>query len=133
MLEANYQGANQLFIYEVVFPHPSGSFARSFSRTTFRVPKNRMSQETRRILREGGRIVSIKPLSHESMASYLPWWIEITTTEPKCLYYFGPFDRYDEALSERAGYIEDLESESAVGISVNIKQCQPQILTCEDF
>ncbi len=138
MQEANYQGDNQIFLYEVVFPNPGGSFARRFSRVVIRVPKNRMNSETKRILREGGTIVSIKPLASDGIApeevpSFLAWWVEIVTTEPKCLYYFGPFDSYDEALFYQPGYIEDLESESAIGISATIKQCQPEILTREDF
>jgi hypothetical protein len=137
MLEANYKGDNSIFLYEVIFPNPGGSFPRRFSRVTVRVPKNRMNSETRRILRDGGTIVSIKPLSErispETVPSFLPWWVEIVTTAPKCLYYFGPFDNYDEALFHQDGYIEDLQSESAFGISTTIKQCQPEILTREDF
>lgn len=138
MLEANNQGENQIFLYEVVFLRSSGSLVRRFSRTVLRVPKSRMSQETTRILRQGGKILSIKPLNHESVAieSNLldqPWWVEITTNQPKCLYYFGPFESFAEALSHQSGYIEDLQSESAVGINTQIKQCQPQILTQEEF
>ena len=40
-----------------------------------------------------------------------PWWVEISTTEPRCLYYFGPFDTQSEAELHQAGYIEDLEQE----------------------
>jgi hypothetical protein len=138
MLEANNQGENQIFLYEVVFLRSSGSLVRRFSRTVLRVPKSRMSQETTRILRQGGKILSIKPLNRESVSIEpnlldQPWWVEITTNQPKCLYYFGPFESFAEALSHQSGYIEDLQSESAVGINSQIKQCQPQILTQEEF
>ncbi len=58
-----------------------------------------------------------------------PWWIEVYTTYPKCLYYFGPFDSVREAREHRAGFIEDLLSENAQGIQWEIKQAQPQVLT----
>jgi Domain of unknown function (DUF1816)/CpcD/allophycocyanin linker domain len=136
MLEANNQGENQIFLYEVVFPSSSASLARRFSRIVLRVSKSRMSQETKRILRQGGQILSIKPLNSENVfiepkSISQPWWVEITTNQPKCLYYFGPFDSFAEALSHQSGYIEDLRSESAAGISTQIKQCQPKVLTQE--
>jgi hypothetical protein len=138
MLEANNQEENQIFLYEVVFPSSSGSLARRFSRTVLRVPKSRMSQETQRILRQAGKILSIKPLDFANGVikpnfSSLPWWVEIATSQPKCLYYFGPFESFAEALSHQSGYIEDLQSEAAVGINAQIKQCQPEVLTQEDF
>ncbi|NES84519.1 MAG: DUF1816 domain-containing protein, partial [Moorea sp. SIO2B7] len=52
-------------------------------------------------------------------------------TQPRCTYYFGPFDSFNEAQSHQPGYIEDLQEEGAEGITVEIKQCQPQILTQE--
>jgi hypothetical protein len=138
MLEANNQEENQIFLYEVVFLCSSGSLARRFSRTVLRVPKSRMSVETQRILRQSGKILSIKPLALENSLSKpnfssQPWWVEIATSQPKCLYYFGPFESFAEALSYQSGYIEDLQSESAVGINAQIKQCQPEVLTQEDF
>lgn len=138
MLEANNQEENQIFLYEVIFPSSSAPLVRRFSRTVLRVPKSRMSVETSRILRQGGKILRIKPLAHESVsiepnAINQPWWVEITTSQPKCLYYFGPFESFADALSHQSGYIEDLQSESAVGINAAIKQCQPEILTQEDF
>ncbi|TRT78883.1 MAG: DUF1816 domain-containing protein [Microcystis aeruginosa Ma_AC_P_19900807_S299] len=135
MLEANNQGENQIFLYEVVFSGSSGSLPQRFSRT---VPKSRMSQETQRLLRQGAKILSIRPLDPETAPIKpslppQPWWIEITTTQPKCLYYFGPFESFSEALSHQSGYIEDLQSESALGINSEIKQCQPEVLTQEYF
>ncbi|MFM6406488.1 MAG: DUF1816 domain-containing protein, partial [Microcystis sp.] len=35
--------------------------------------------------------------------------------------------------SYQSGYIEDLQSESALGINSEIKQCQPEVLTQEYF
>ena len=61
------------------------------------------------------------------------WWAEITTNSPRCTYYFGPFQSYDEAKQAYPGYIEDLNSEGAQGIVVVIKRCQPEFLTiCEE-
>jgi hypothetical protein len=60
-----------------------------------------------------------------------PWWVEISTAQPSCVYYFGPFESAEEAQIYQPGYIEDLQAEEAEGITVAIKQCQPQILTQE--
>jgi Domain of unknown function (DUF1816) len=59
------------------------------------------------------------------------WWIEVSTSQPKCLYYFGPFANSKEAEGLMAGYVEDLESESAQGIKTKIKRCKPDQLTIE--
>jgi hypothetical protein len=58
-----------------------------------------------------------------------PYWVEITTKQPNCLYYFGPFHNYAEAKEMQQGYIEDLIAEKAIGISVDIKRCLPTRLT----
>jgi len=68
------------------------------------------------------KIVSIKNYK-------MPWWVEIKTAEPFCIYYFGPFDSVREAKLNKNGYIEDLVEEKADGISVELKQCQPDNLT----
>ncbi|MBD2104428.1 DUF1816 domain-containing protein [Leptolyngbya sp. FACHB-261] len=60
------------------------------------------------------------------------WWAEISTAEPRCTYYFGPFQNEAEAESARPGYIEDLESEGAQGIKVVVKRCDPTVLTVFD-
>ncbi len=58
------------------------------------------------------------------------WWIEIKTIVPRCTYYFGPFDSFEEAQLYQDGYIEDLVLEKAVGITVKTKKCcQPLNLT----
>ncbi len=59
------------------------------------------------------------------------WWIEINTTIPLCIYYFGPFNSYHEARLQQPGYIEDLVKEKAIDITVKIKKCQPTNLTIE--
>ena len=62
----------------------------------------------------------------------LPWWVEICTQNPVCIYYFGPFDSAQEAQSYQAGYLEDLTAEKAEGITTRIKQCEkPEVLTKE--
>lgn len=62
-------------------------------------------------------------------ASNKPYWIEITTQQPECKYYFGPFSSYQEAKTMQGGYIEDLMVEKAIGISVRIERCLPAKLT----
>ncbi len=57
------------------------------------------------------------------------WWVRISTTQPEVIYYFGPFDNFEEAKDSQGGYIEDLEQEKAVGISVEILWCSPVNLT----
>ena len=58
-----------------------------------------------------------------------PWWVKIATSEPKCIYYFGSFNSKEDAIDALPGYVEDLEQEQAKGISVEIKQDNPQQLT----
>ncbi len=61
------------------------------------------------------------------------WWVEVVTDNPRCTYYFGPFISSQEAHAAKAGYIEDLEHESANGIKVVVKRCKPGNLTiCDD-
>lgn len=61
-----------------------------------------------------------------------PWWVKVVTEIPRCTYYFGPFDSDQEAKLAQRGYIEDLEQEGALGITVHILQDQPPILTIEE-
>ena len=44
----------------------------------------------------------------------IPWWVEISTTIPRCTYFFGPFDSVKEAKQEQTGYIDDLVQEKAL-------------------
>lgn len=62
----------------------------------------------------------------------LAFWVEIVTENPRCTYYFGPFLNEKEATEAKGGYIEDLETEAAQGISVKIKRCKPSNLTIFD-
>ena len=59
----------------------------------------------------------------------LPYWVEISTQQPECIYYFGPFNNGREARKMQGGYIEDLMGERATGIDVKIKRCMPTQLT----
>lgn len=62
----------------------------------------------------------------------LAYWAEITTDNPHCIYYFGPFLSKQEVLSSQNGYIEDLKGEDAQGIAVKIERCKPKELTIFD-
>lgn len=57
------------------------------------------------------------------------WWLEVTTNNPYCIYYFGPFDSEIEAELAQEGYIEDLKQEGAEGIETDIKLYSPRNLT----
>ena len=59
----------------------------------------------------------------------LAWWVEVSTQNPRCTYYFGPFLNEAEAQAASHGYVEDLETEGAQGITVNVKKCKPENLT----
>lgn len=59
----------------------------------------------------------------------LACWLEITTDNPRCTYYFGPFLTQAEAEVAQYGYVEDLKEEGAMGISVAIKRFKPRDLT----
>ncbi|MGB3758998.1 MAG: DUF1816 domain-containing protein [Rivularia sp. (in: cyanobacteria)] len=59
----------------------------------------------------------------------IPYWVKIITAQPKCIYYFGPFDNPQEAKLNQNGYIEDLIEENTSGIYVEIKKCKPKNLT----
>lgn len=60
------------------------------------------------------------------------WWVEVSTTEPDCIYYFGPFDLEKEAEAACPGYLEDLAGEGAKGIVARVKRCTPHALTIVD-
>ncbi len=57
------------------------------------------------------------------------WWIEVTTSDPSCIYYFGPFSSSAEATALCPGYVDDLVSEGAEEIYTVIKRCNPSELT----
>ena len=58
-----------------------------------------------------------------------PYWVEISTKQPNCTYYFGPFGDSSEAKEMQQGYVEDLVAEKAQDIKVTIKRCLPTELT----
>ncbi|BAZ42109.1 hypothetical protein NIES4101_80770 [Calothrix sp. NIES-4101] len=61
------------------------------------------------------------------------WWVEISTAQPNCIYYFGPFPQHQEAEIMSSGYVEDLQAEGAREIKTIIKRCHPdQITICEE-
>lgn len=57
------------------------------------------------------------------------YWLEITTENPDCIYYFGPFLTSQEAKSLIPGYLEDLKEEKATNINVRLSRCKPVNLT----
>ena len=81
----------------------------------------------KRTLRSGSTFNVTLPVCPQA----LPWWIEIQTNFPQCTYYFGPFESAVEAKDLQEGYLEDLLSERATIIFVEIKQCRPESLTIE--
>ncbi len=127
------------FLYEVVFSSSQATPSQRPNRQAkmvFKVPYERMAQEMKRINQLGGTIVNITPISDletlQETEIDFPWWLEIYTATPRCLYYFGPFDSEEEAQAHQKGYIEDLETEGATEIDVSIKQAQqPTVLTQE--
>lgn len=61
------------------------------------------------------------------------WWVEITTGQPNCTYYFGPFVSAGEAEYYKGGYIEDLKQEGAQDIRMTVKKCaRPDQLTIDN-
>ncbi|MER3432266.1 MAG: hypothetical protein C4288_02265 [Leptolyngbya sp. ERB_1_1] len=62
----------------------------------------------------------------------LAWWVEVTTDNPRCVYYFGPFPDKKAAQSYQGGYVEDLEREGAANLKINVKRCKPSNLTIYD-
>ena len=60
------------------------------------------------------------------------WWVKITTAEPNCVYYFGPFDDETEAVKAKPGYVEDLQQEGALQIQTSLQNIpEPKELTIE--
>lgn len=76
-------------------------------------------------------LISSKPLLRR--VRNRPWWVEVKTEAPECIYYFGPFESLQESVDNQPGYLEDLQAENAKVVTVEIKQCQPPQLTiCEE-
>jgi hypothetical protein len=47
------------------------------------------------------------------------------TSNPNCLYYFGPFSSLEEILKNHPGYIKDLIKEGAQDITSTIRKYLP--------
>ena len=62
-------------------------------------------------------------------SSKIPYWVEIQTENPTCIYYFGHFDSLLAARLMHKGYVEDLTKENAKVVKVELKRCQPERLT----
>ncbi len=61
-----------------------------------------------------------------------PWWVKVTTAEPNCVYYFGPFDNEAEAVQAEHGFVEDLQGEGALQIQTSLQNIPaPKELTIE--
>ncbi len=61
-----------------------------------------------------------------------PWWVKITTADPHCIYYFGPFDSEAKAVQAKPGYVEDLQKEGAQQIQTILQHSsEPEELTIE--
>ncbi len=137
------ENSDRIFLYEVVLSSSTTSLGMGQTwqnrraKMVFKVPYERMGQEMKRIAKLGGTITRITPISelenrsHDDSSFSLPWWIQITTQTPHCLYYFGPFDSPEEAVTNQDGYVEDLTEEGATEIQVKITQGQPSVLTQE--
>lgn len=85
----------------------------------------------------GHSIMKLSEILENTFSSYmdqtgLAWWVEIVTSDPKCIYYFGPFVTKQEAEIAQSGYIEDLEAEGAQDIRLQIQRCHPVELTIFD-
>ncbi len=72
------------------------------------------------------------PLPAWQPAPAFGWWVEIFTSAPLCIYYFGPFDREAEADFYRRGYVEDLKGEGAHIVAVKLRLTQPRQLTIDE-
>lgn len=136
----NSISGNRLFLYEVMnltaYKIP-GYFSSGISprgSIFIKVPYQRISQFMQIVNRQGGKILSVKPLTDseiesEDRESKLAWWLEIITAIPQTTYYFGPFETAEEAQQSQGGYLEDLQQEDAQEITVQVKWCKPKQLT----
>ena len=59
------------------------------------------------------------------------WWLRVTTKEPCCEYYFGPFSQRCDVAIRRGGFIKDLYDEGATQIETEILWYRPTELTIE--
>ena len=97
----------------------------SFTRSELPILNNLSQKISQLLLNNLQKLIKIGSVKNYKM----PWWVEIKTAEPVCIYYFGPFDSVREAKLNKNGYVEDLVEEKADGITVELKQCLPDNLT----
>lgn len=57
------------------------------------------------------------------------WWVEIFTSKPACLYYFGHFATLEEAQKSQDGFVQDLVAEGVGDVKSQLQLCQPKRLT----
>ncbi|PSN19415.1 hypothetical protein C7271_07410 [filamentous cyanobacterium CCP5] len=62
----------------------------------------------------------------------LSWWIKVTTYQPACTYFFGPFESRNEAIWHQPGFLEDLQAEQPMGLMVDFFRGEPEALTIVD-
>ncbi|MBL1178574.1 DUF1816 domain-containing protein [Pantanalinema sp. GBBB05] len=61
------------------------------------------------------------------------WWVEITTSDPDCIYYFGPFPNSEEASDMCPDYVQALVKTGKQKISPVIKHCYPaELMPCNE-
>ena len=58
----------------------------------------------------------------------LSWWLEIKTSCPACVFYFGPFSNEKEAKVSQYSHIDRLIHEKFHGITLEVKQLEPKEL-----
>ena len=58
----------------------------------------------------------------------LYWWLEIKTSRPACVFYFGPFYSETEAKVSQYSHIDHLIQEKFQGITLEVKQLEPKEL-----
>ena len=61
------------------------------------------------------------------------WWLEIKTTRPPCVFYFGPFSSEEEAKVSQYSHIEHLIHEKFQGITLEVKQLEPKELMIPSY
>ncbi|WP_404786231.1 DUF1816 domain-containing protein [Altericista sp. CCNU0014] len=54
------------------------------------------------------------------------WWLEVGTTHPLQISYFGPFEDRTQAECAKHEYLEDFETEKANIVYARAKLCQPR-------
>ncbi|MGI0485796.1 DUF1816 domain-containing protein [Pantanalinema rosaneae CENA516] len=53
------------------------------------------------------------------------WWVEATTSDPNCVYYFGPFPNSEEASDMCPDYVQALTKQGEQRINTVVKHYYP--------